>query len=332
MKPRQFIGLAIAALLSAAAAVAIYRASTPWQTTNVSGGKLAPGLAANADAVSRIEIAQGKSTLTLDRKDGRWLITSQDGFPATPEKVRALLVAISEGTLTEPKTRNKDRFDLLSLGDPKKDTATAREIKILDDKGTVLFEIIAGKTNPTTGGSYVRKPGSEETWLASTPIEGGPQLNDWTQQRLYEVPGDRVAKVSVNILGEAPLVVKREGGEPKLQDIPAGKKLKFVNAVDNIVEAASFLDFTTVKKAATDTRYDAGTVDFETDNGLKVSLKLRRDGERAWAAVAVEGKGDTEKAASEIKARADGWEFEILPGKVTTMLKKRDELLEDAAS
>jgi hypothetical protein len=102
--------------------------------------------------------------------------------------------------------------------------------------------------------------------------------------------------------------------------------------IDNIIEAASFLDFESVRKQAGKEGGEAGKVSFETDNGLKVTMTIRREKDGAWATLEASGEGDAKKAADEIAARAKDWEFEIIPSKADTMLKKQSDLLEDAAS
>jgi hypothetical protein len=61
-------------------------------------------------------------------------------------------------------------------------------------------------------------------------------------------------------------------------------------------------------------------------------IKVRRENDKTWATVVASGEGGAKDAAAAITKRAAGWEFEISPSKASTMLKKKDELLEDAAS
>jgi hypothetical protein len=133
------------------------------------------------------------------------------------------------------------------------------------------------------------------------------------------------------VQGDTPYEIKRgtDGGHA-LQDIPAGKKIKYVNLVDTMIEAASFLDLENVRKATNAAGGEAGTVTLETDSGLKITMKIRRDKDATWATLTATGEGEAKKAAADIAARTDGWEFEILPSKATTLLKRRDDLLEDA--
>lgn len=344
MTPKQFAALASAAALSLAAAIAVHSAHTSWTGATAASGKLLPNLQSEADNVARITITQAGKPFTIERDADKWVVKSQGGYPASTEKVRALVTALAEAKLLEPKTKVPGRYAILEVDDPASTNSNARLVKLEDASGNAIAEIIAGKQRPAPAGgaaaggksepgTYVRRPGDDQSWLASTSIVGGASLKDWAAPRVFETPGDKVKELTVALPGEAPYKVKRAAdGSHELESIPAGKKIKYVNMIDNIIEAASFLDLERVRKDPGTPGGDAGTVSFETDNGLKIALKVRRDKDAVWVAIEPSGEGEAKKAADDIKARTAGWEFEILPSKADTMLKKQADLLEDIAS
>jgi hypothetical protein len=336
MKPRLFAALAAAAALTLAAALIVYSASAPWTTSGSSGGKLLPGFAETAGKTAKVVISQGGKQITLEKAGDAWRLADRDGYPASTDKVRALLVALSEANLAEPKTQSSDRYRLLEVEDPAGKDANARLVTVKDESGATLAEVIAGKERPgqagtSKGGTYVRKPGDPQSWLADQKITGGIALRDWVNVHVYETPTEKVSRLGVEVKGEPPYEIKRNaGGTHELQDIPAGKKVKYVNVIDTMIEAASFLDLENVRKATASTEGEAGTLTLETDSGLRIVMKIRRDKDGAWATLTATGEGDAKKSAADIAARADGWEFELMPSKANTLLKKRDEFLEDA--
>jgi hypothetical protein len=338
MTPKQFASLAAVAAVSLLAAIVVYGSRANWTGETGNAGRLFPDLQVDAARVTRIAITQGEKNLSIEKSGDQWLLTSNDGYPAAADKVRALLVALTEADLLEPKTQRPDRFALLEVDDPTAKNSNARLIKLEDTSGTAAAEIIAGKRRlgqdgaAPGEGTYVRKPGENQSWLASTTIAGGAALRDWAAPRIFETDGAKVARLTVEVQGEQPYAIKRTAdGSHELEDIPAGKKIKYVNMIDNIVEAAAFLDLERVRKAAAPSG-EAGSVNFQTDDGLSIGFKIRRDKDGAWATIEATGEGDANKAADEITTRAKGWEFEVMPSKVETMLKKRDDLLEDAPS
>jgi len=340
MTPKQFAALAAAAAVSLLTAILIYGARTDWSTETAGGGKLIPALETDAAKVARVTVTQGAKTLTIEKTGDTWLLQDRDGYPASAANVRALLIALGQARLLEPKTRSPDRYSALDVDDPTGKTTNARLIKLEDAAGATIAEIIAGKQRPGSAadpgggaGTYVRRPGDDQSWLASTKIAGGAALRDWTVARVFETKTEKIKNVTVEVQGEPAYVVKRAAnGAHELETIPTGKKIKYVNLVDNIVEAASFVDFESVRKAAGATGGEAGSVSLETDDGLKIGLRVRRDKDGTWTTVEASGEGDAKTAAEEIAARTKGWEFEIIPSKADTMLKRYSDLLEDAPS
>jgi hypothetical protein len=336
MKPQHFVWLAVAAVLSLSAAIVTYTSSAPWSVDAASGGLLFPTLKADAEKVQKIEITQGSTTLVLERAGDQWRLQNRDSYPATPEKIRTLIANLTDAELAEPKTRSPQRYALLELEDPKGQNASSRLFRLLDDKGTVLGEAIVGKKRSGGGlgkaGTYVRKPGDEQAWLATADISGGTGLRDWTKARIFETATDKITKLRIELPGEAAYDIVRDAeGQHKLAEIPAGKKIKFVNVVDNIVEATAFMEFEDVRKA-TDSGGEVSTMNLETEAGLKVVFKFRRDKDATWLAISAAGDGDVKKTADDLTQRTKDWEFKILPSKADATLKRRDDLLEDSSS
>lgn len=340
MKPHNFATLLVAAVASLAVAISAYVATQPWTVSNGKGEAMLPALKTSGDKVAAIEIEQGGKVLKLSNQDGKWIMPSQENYPANVDAIRTLMVSASQASLVERKTAKANRFSLLGLTDPKKNGSTARLIRFLDAKGTPIAEIIVGnkKTDAfgaSKNGTYVRRPGETQTWLADRAIDGSAQLKDWAKTRVVDVPTDTIKTASIEVSGEPAYTIERDtdGKSFKLSQMPAGKKLKYVNTVDEIIESASYVDFLNVRKAnPSDTMKVAGKATFETDKGLKVELDLKSDGKQAWVSVIPTGQGDAKKDADTMSALVSGWEFEIPPAKVTSLMKKQADMLEDTGS
>ena len=161
--------------------------------------------------------------------------------------MRALLVKLAQAELVEGKTRNKDRYALLELEDPAGKDAKSRLVRLLDDKGDPLAEAIVGKKRfdafgASKGGTYVRKPGDDADLaqqrrprcLARRARLGAAEPCSTSAARR------KIAKVTVEIPGEEPLVIARDAADARkyaLVGIPDGKKLKEGAGLDDIVRA-----------------------------------------------------------------------------------------------
>jgi hypothetical protein len=340
MKPQNFAILLVAAVLSLGVAVAAYVTHRPWTVANANGQIMLPALKADASKIAGIEIDQGGKVMKIADKNGKWVIASQEDYPANTEAVRKLILAASDAQLTERKTGKKSKLGLLGLSDPKVTGASSRLIRFLDDKDRPIAEIVVGnkKTDAfgtNKSGSYVRKPNEDQAWLANRSIDATAALSGWAKTRVVDVPTNTIKTASIEVAGEPAYAIERDkdGKSFDLSPMPAGKKLKYVNSIDEIIESASYVDFKNVRKAKTsDTLKDAGKATFQTDKGLKVELDLKSDGKQAWVTVTPSGEGDAKKDADAMSALVSGWEFEVPVGKVSSLMKKQADLLEDAGS
>jgi hypothetical protein len=335
MKPTAFAALAVVTALAMVVAIATYGAQNRWSQVKVSGASLAPNLAAQAAKIAKIELKQGDKTLTLARDKDAWSLADRGGYPVKSDAVRALLIKVAQAELVEGKTSNKERYAQLELEDPVAKDAKSRLLRVLDDKGAPIAEAIVGKKRfdafgASKGGTYVRKPGDAQTWLSNADLDVSPAVRDWVQPGVLDLAAAKIAKVTIEIPGEEPLVIARDekdAGKHALGSIPDGKKLKEGAGIDGIVRAVGSIELEDVRKPGTPGG-EAGVAKIEADGGLAVTLRLRKEGEDHWLALEATGDGDAKKTADEIAAKAQGWEFKIPAAKAQAILKRRADLFE----
>jgi hypothetical protein len=167
---------------------------------------------------------------------------------------------------------------------------------------------------PLDGGKSPMRDQATQRWLIMS------QIREWLRSRSPASP-------------PTPSIATPDRRTHKLRQMPAGKKLKYVNSVDEIIGSASYVDFKSVRKAGkSDALPRAGKVNLVTDKGLKVELDLRSDGKQAWVRISASGDGDGKKDADAMSALVNGWEFEIPVAKISSLMKKQADLLEDAPS
>ena len=242
-------------MLAVAIAITTYAAQNRWAQAKVSGARLFPGLAAQAGRIAKIELKQGDKALTLARDKEAWLSPTGAAIPPRPRRCARCRQA-RRAELVESKTRNKDRYGLLELEDPAAKDAKSRLLRLLDDKGGVIAEAVVGKKRfdafgGSKSGTYVRKPGDAQTWLANADLDVSVAVQDWVQTSVLDVPAAKIAKVTVEIPGEEPLVIARDAGDATkyaLVGMPEGKKLKEGAGIDAIVRAAGNIELEDVRK------------------------------------------------------------------------------------
>jgi hypothetical protein len=371
MTPKSFVYLAAAAVLSALLAIVAFATNNPWGTGPVVSEKLMPTLADSIGKVAEIAIQQGEDTAVLERASGSWVLESKGGYPVDVAKVRALLVGLGEAELVEAKTSRPDKYAALELEDPAQKGTKARLVKLTDAKGNAIAEAVLGKKrleaygSGKTGGTYVRRPGNPQTWLANMELDAPVATKDWVKTAVLALDSGKINRLSIEIPGEPALKIERPQPAPakdtkadaktdakdakaeakapapaapgKLAFVgfPAdGKKLKDASAAESLARAVASIDLEDVRKLpAPPAGNSVSLVTIESADGLATTLRLRKEGDAHWLSVAAAGgEGDAKKAAEEITTRTEGWEFKIPSSKAEAILKKRADLVEASGS
>jgi hypothetical protein len=267
------------------------------------------------------------------------VIRERSGYPVDAEKVRTLLVKLSQAELVEAKTRKADRYAMLELDDPAGKDAKSRSVRLLDSKGSVVADVVIGKKRwdafgSGKGGTYVRTVGDPQAWLANADFDVAPDVKAWIKPNVFEIESAKISRLTIEIPGEEALKIERgEGDDGKVSfvGLPEGKKLKDASAADSVIRAASTIEAEDVRKSdATSTGEGAGTVSFTTRDGLEVMMRVRKDGDASWLSIAATGDGDAKAPADAISGRTSGWEFKIPGYKVDAFLKRRSDLIESS--
>lgn len=276
------------------------------------------GLAARLRGAARIEIVKADGTLALVRQGETWVLPDKGGYPVRPEKVREMLVGLTELRLVEPRTGDPAQHGRLGVEDPAQPGGTGVLLRVLDTKGVALAELVLGRRRVRTQGNlpegiYVRRPGETLAWLAEgrLPADADPQL--WLDRDVANLPNARIRAVRVRREGEAPLRLERgDGAEAPLRLVepaeasPGGEPADDV-ALDEVGRAFEFLTFLDVKPVAGLPDNVLGEGRFELDDGLVVTARPVRDGEALWVVLDASGGAEAERLA----ARWRGWAYQV---------------------
>ena len=138
MRRRTLIGLGAAAAASIGAAVVL----TPREaaTPDPDDARLAfPGLAERLAGATRIELRRAGTTMTLARRDPEtWTLPEKDDYPVRSERIRELLVGLTELRLVERRTASPELFARLGVDDPEDKDSTAILVRVLDAAGVPI--------------------------------------------------------------------------------------------------------------------------------------------------------------------------------------------------
>ncbi|MGK7866601.1 DUF4340 domain-containing protein [Falsiroseomonas sp. E2-1-a20] len=314
MRRRTLLGLGTAAAAAVGGAILLTpdRAAPP----PPSASDLAfPALPQRLGNAASIEVTRHDGTLVVRRAaPDRWVLPAKAGYPVRPERVRELLVGLTELRLTEPRTANPEMLDRLGLDDPSRPAATSSLLRVLDAEGAALAELVVGRRRVRVQGNvpesvYVRRPAESQAWLAEgrLPLDSDPNL--WIDRDLANLPRDRVRAATIDRTGEPPLVLRRgaDTDSPLAVVEPAEPPELDAISLDEVARGFEFLTFLDVREAAALPGERIGTGRFELTDNLRISVTAHKDGETLWALLAAEG----DEEAARLNARWQGWAYQL---------------------
>jgi hypothetical protein len=274
-----------------------------------------PNLAARLANAASIVVVRHDGTLIV-RRDGpdRWVLPAKADYAVRPERVRELLVGLTELRFTEPRTANPEMLERLGVDDPTRPGSTASLLRVLDAQGQPIVELVIGRRRVRVQGNvpesvYVRRPNETQTWLAEgrLPLDGDPNL--WIDRDLANIARERVRALAVTREGEAALLLRRgpDGDSPLAVVEPAETPELDDISLDEVARAFEFLTFLDVKRAADIPGEKLGEGRFTLTDSLSIAVVAHREGENLW--VLLSAGGDEE--AARLNARWRGWAYQV---------------------
>jgi hypothetical protein len=288
------------------------------------------GLAARLADARTIEVRKHDATLVLRRQGEAWVLPDRGNYPARPERVRELLVGLTELRLIEPRTADPGLHDRLGVDDPLREGSTGVLLRVLGAEDAPLAELVVGRRRVRTQGgvpetAYVRRPTEAQAWLAEgrLAVDADPQL--WVDRDIANIARDRIRRVVIRRLGEAELVLDRgEAPEAKLQvqqppDAPPTDEV----ALDEVARALEYLSFLDVTTEGEVPGTALGETRFELTDGMAVTVWPHKGTDTLWIRLRAEGGAD----AAELNARWQGWAYQVGEWKEKAFMPRLAELV-----
>ncbi len=296
MNSRTLIGLALITLALVLAAAASVGARYGGGPELVVEEMLFPELVDRVNDVARIDVTAPKGNFTLVRRGEGWVVEEKDGYPIIMEKVRISTLQLSQLRLMEAKTSRPGLFPRLEVEDPDSgEEPKSKRLRLEDDSGAVLAEVIVGKRyfgrgGRTRDGVYVRLPDEQQAWLVRGKLEFGEKELDWIDPDIMDVAKERVMSVVTKTADGTRLAVSRPDESEddfEIESPPAENELgeKWRETVNRMAASLAGLKLDDVRAAsAMDfTGEDVVEAEVRTFDGLLVRVTLVTEGEEIWA-------------------------------------------------
>ena len=304
--------------------------TVPSERISVDAGKLMfPDLAPKLQKSAKIEVVfQGKTT-TIALKDGEWGIAERGGYPVQDTKLHAMMAALTELRLVEPRTSDPAEFSRLGVEDPSKLDANSTLLRVLDADGKPIVEVIAGHRRTRTQGNldeqvYVRRPGENQSWLAEGALQVDHDPGQWLERDVVNIAHTRIASVTVT-RGDNKLVFTRDADKLVLTDPKEHPKLEDYK-VEDIARAFETLTFQDVRAASDPVGATVGTAVFTTADGLTLTATVFKADKDVWVSLAATGTDKAEAEAATLSKKFNGWLFQLGAWKEAALVPQMDDL------
>jgi hypothetical protein len=312
------------------------------------GSNLIQGL--DTARIAGIVVGTGDDAVRLVWQDGRFVVSNRDNYPAMTKEINNLILSCLDIRTNELVTNNAANHEDLEVTEEKAQSVA----EFLDRDGRIITGVVVGKTEPQTGGKYVRRIDSNDVYTAMDVPWLQSSVMNYIDKEIVDIKRDEVAKVMVTG-PEGSYTLKLEDSNSStivLENIPAGKKLKKSES-DQVFSALSYLSFDDVKKESSkeeklkfDNIYvcelkNATVYTFkiaDANGKMYVKCGAKYVGETRIAVKKGESKEELKKKeamwaahdeAQKFTKKHQGWLYEISDWKAKNLTKKLTDLLEE---
>lgn len=310
------------------------------------GQPLFPGL--QAAAVTAVAIRQPSGALTIENRDGRWVIAEREGFPADYDKLRDFVlkaIALKVGQSEPIGEKDRSRLQLDASGTRIEFRGAAGKPLAAMTAGRKYFKLEPENPERATGdGRYVALPGQEgRVIVVADPLaQASAKSADWIRKTAFEV--EKVRTLELRAADGSSWRIERSGDNAdwKLAGARAGETLEVskANAAAYTFGRLELADVAPGDLKAEDAGLDKPTVVAATTfDGLTYTLRLGKlAGDNYYAKLAIAGEPKPEGKDAGERGRKLGerlprekalaqYVLLIPKSKLEDILKARAELL-----
>ncbi len=337
--------------------------------TVVETSLLFPELKDKINAVAQLSVESADGAINISKQGDNWQIVESGNYPARFDKIKQTVLAVADMKIISGKTSTPSLFAELGVEDTTAENSGSRLLTLKDTTGNTLASLIAGNPGMAGGtGIYVRKPSTNETWLASGTLEISNDVADWIEQNLLDITDDRILDTRIEHPDGTVLAISRAKGDKdfSVADVPEGKEAKsgyFINQIgtilsklmiENVKSRQGFTFPATATKTSIRT-YDGLiatimtanveganyiSLDFSVDETLvaTVTATPEQPAEKEPIVIGEPAKDtaaptiDVHKEAADLNSKVTNWVYTIPSAKYGLLVKLPTDVMQDKAT
>ena len=301
-----------------------------------------PGFAAAVQNAAQIHVSAKGGAFDVVNTPKGWVVSQRGNYPADFDQVRHTLIGMATLQTIAPKTGRAEWLHYLALDLPTPANANnggaGTQITVKNKDGAVLGDIITGNTEDLgdpngTQGLFVRRPGSNQAFLARTAYVPKGDIATWLSAKVLTLGGTRIQEVVVAPLKGPQFKISRNSTADQIYTMANAPKKGSANSkmINSIPFAIANFSFADVKQAVPADFAKPVKVVARTFDGLLISLDVIKDGTDVWTRISASGapgsKPEIAQQASAINDRANGFAFKLPPEKGEALLVDQDKIM-----
>lgn len=300
---------------------------------------LFPALAAENTQVGAVEIDTPAYRMQLQRSGDTWLAQSHGDYPVRAPLATELVARIAAMHLLEAKTSRPDWYALVGVEDRDATSARSNLVRLAqapdglasaDAMAVLVGKISTSLGSDPLGGTFIRLPGDEQSWLASGIVEIPAQLSAWFEQ-LFSIQGPEITRVSIAENGQTLFDATRKAGAPTY-DLASGGPSDSIDQelLKRITQSLVSVTLEDVGPAAAVAITPADRVlNFETSTGIALRVQAGHRNDQPWLLFHAEPLPGSDGAAlaAAINARTSGFAFRLASNRTLPLLSQVADLL-----
>ena len=307
---RQVVRVLLVVAVAAVLVAVFIRMSRSGGTTEVEQPLVM--FASDAAAIDRVEIEQGSDRIDVQRKDGRWVLLSRDGFPAKAESVQEVVRGLDGLRKSQRMTAKPDRHANLGIAWPDP-SGTARRVRVFAaGKEKPLADLVIGRTASSPAGVYARGSDDPQVWRCAGVLNVPVGVSGWLAGPVADFASDQLQRITL-----ADVTLTRTGSEWNMTG-PDGQPLTATPRLDAIKSTLPFLltGFSPddVRREVSEDALRADSIEAQAwvDDANAVAVRLWMQDGRVWVRLAPGACGAQHDARIDAAAQAwNGWIFQL---------------------
>ena len=239
-----------------------------------------------------LKIESIKGEFYINKSQEKWTLPSLANFPVSIDKIKRVIVGISQLETIEPKTKNPELHSELGLNLPSEAGSTATSITLISNDDNILASLIVGKDSKSGRDTrYVRRPGENQTWLAWRNFDLADDAIGWLEDDLFSIARWRVADIKISHIDEPEVFISRANFSEqyfKVQNLKEDE-LPLNPYVGNQIGAAiEKLPIKNIIKKYTGNKNKLTETVFTTFDGLKIHVTNFEANDSNWVEFSAE--------------------------------------------